>query len=109
MIPGEGRRSFVLSVTLTELALLLFFLLLLTAVWQLKRETRKGEMLDRKVEELQKAVSQMSGMTPGEIQKLVEETFESDSTRAQNKNLSDRVGELENQIVGMASQLQDAI
>lgn len=100
MIPGQERRSFVLSVTLTELALLLFFLLLLTAMWQLNR-------LERQNEGMILLVAQAAGADPAVLREKIEAAAKNAEAVRENVELRERISQLEAEQSGIQMLLEE--
>lgn len=53
MLPGSGSKDFILSLTLTEVVILLFFLLLFAAFWEVRETPGNTEYTPRELEEKQ--------------------------------------------------------
>lgn len=82
MIPGSRNKSFVLPMTLTEVAILLFFLLLFTAVHQIQRATSERE-------ELERLVAQRGEIRPEKVQSLLEAARQEEEVEALQKKLAE--------------------
>lgn len=101
MIPGDGKRSFVLSITLTEIALLLFFLLLTTAVGEIRGVNSERESLERDLDEIAERVGTSPAALRGLVQELAVADVERDSLRTRNEELTTQLAEVDRQRIGL--------
>lgn len=64
MLPGNNSRSFILSLTLTEILILLFFVVLLTAMWEISKVNTERD-------ELEQALGLQAAIGPAEARSLL--------------------------------------
>lgn len=108
MISGGEKRSFVLSITLTELALLLFFLLLFAAVSEIREVERERDQRAEEKERLEEqiaAIADTLNVGPDRLSQLLAQTVELqtqlDSSRDRVIKLRSQVDELRSEAEGL--------
>jgi len=87
MLPGSSNKSFILSLTLTEVLILLFFVLLFAAVWEISTANEKiSEQLEQ--------IAEASGIDEKEAILLIEAM----QKRDESQELRERLRDAENRI-----------
>lgn len=113
MIQRDGSDSFLLPMTLAEVSILLFFLLLFAAVSQIRkvesearRSSVEAEKLQKRVEQsrariekLRQRVSEVEGLSKNQAKKLMEKSGREEKI----KKLREKISSLENQARGLDS------
>jgi len=94
MLPGRSNKSFILSLTLTEVLILLFFVLLFAAVWEI---STANETIDEQLEQIAEA----SGINKKQAISLIEAM----QKRDESQELRERLQEAEKRIEGYDSLL----
>jgi hypothetical protein len=110
MSSPEERRSFLLSMTLTELALILFFLLLLLTVFQLKRKDEDIQKKDQVIRDLIGEDPRLISVLPevsNWVKEFEDEDFKNLKRRIQRDPRTER--QWDEQVSGLTSENKDLV
>ncbi len=103
IFPSNQRSSFVLSITLTELALILFFLLLFAAVREIRAAEEKYEILNQTMTTLSESIS----MAPDSLLLQLKMLREMETMQEELELLNRRLAEAENSRAGLEILLRE--